>query len=213
MEKRIADLRQDYQLQSLEEDQVSADPLIQFKKWWDEVLESQVVEANAMTLATATKMGKPSARIVLLKGLSESGFIFFTNYESHKGIEMAENPQASLVFFWKEMERQVRVEGQVEKVGASESDEYFKSRPEGSKIGAWASPQSKVIPSRDVLEKNVMDTSEKFAGKEIERPDHWGGYILKPKLIEFWQGRPSRLHDRIQYTSVTGGWKIERLAP
>jgi pyridoxamine 5'-phosphate oxidase len=167
-----------------------------------------------MTLATAGKTGKPSARIVLLKGFTHEGFQFFTNYESHKGEELKQNPQACLVFFWKELERQVRIEGIVEKVSAAESDEYFNSRPAGSKIGAWASPQSKVIASREILEEKVSSVEKRFAGTEIERPGHWGGYILKPALIEFWQGRPSRLHDRILYTRIEKNkWKIERLAP
>lgn len=210
----IAAIRKDYKLQSLDEKEVLPDPISQFEKWWQDVLGSTIEEVNAMTLATATKNGKPSARIVLLKGFTKDGFIFFTNYESHKGSELLENPQASLVFFWKELERQVRIDGLAEKISAEESDEYFKSRPTGSKIGAWASPQSRVIGSREMIEANVLATEKKFIGGEIQRPPHWGGYIIKPVVIEFWQGRPSRLHDRIQYTKLENGtWKIERLAP
>jgi len=210
----IAAIRKDYKLQSLDEKDVQPDPIKQFEKWWQDVSESNIDEVNAMTLATATKTGRPSARIVLLKGFSNEGFVFFTNYESHKGKELLENPQASLVFFWKELERQVRIEGVVEKVSEVESDLYFMSRPEGSKIGAWASPQSTVIASREVIEARVAETGNKFAGTEIQRPAHWGGYIVKPSVIEFWQGRSNRLHDRILYTrSESGNWKIERLAP
>ena len=210
----IAAIRKDYKLQSLDEKDVQQDPIKQFEKWWQDVLGSTIEEVNAMTLATANKNGRPSARIVLLKGFTKDGFIFFTNYESHKGSELLENPQASLVFFWKELERQVRVEGIAEKISQEESDTYFNSRPEGSKIGAWASPQSKVIASRKIIEANVTATEKKFSGANIQRPQHWGGYIIKPSVIEFWQGRPSRLHDRIQYSKQENGtWKIERLAP
>ena len=210
----IAAIRKDYKLQSLDEKTIEQDPFKQFEKCWKEVLESNIDEPNAMTLATVGKNNKPSARIVLLKGFTNEGFLFFTNYESHKAEELKENPQACLVFFWKELERQVRVEGQVEKISAAESDEYFNSRPTGSKIGAWASPQSKIIASRELLEEKVISVEKKFANIEIQRPGYWGGYILKPALIEFWQGRPSRLHDRIQYTiTENGNWKIERLAP
>ena len=210
----IAAIRKDYKLQSLDEKDVQPDPMKQFEKWWQDVLGSTIEEVNAMTLATANKNGRPSARIVLLKGFAKDGFIFFTNYESHKGSELLENPQASLVFFWKELERQVRIEGMAEKISGKESDAYFSSRPEGSKIGAWASPQSKVIASREIIEANVTATEKKFTGAEIQRPPHWGGYIIKPAVIEFWQGRPSRLHDRIQYSKQeNGNWKIERLAP
>ncbi len=210
----IAAIRKDYKLQSLDEKDVQPDPMQQFEKWWQDVLGSTIEEVNAMTLATANKNGRPSARIVLLKGFIKDGFIFFTNYESHKGSELLENPQASLVFFWKELERQVRIEGMAEKISGKESDAYFSSRPEGSKIGAWASPQSKVIASREIIEANVTATEKKFTGAEIQRPPHWGGYIIKPSVIEFWQGRPSRLHDRIQYSKQeNGSWKIERLAP
>ena len=210
----IAAIRKDYKLQSLDEKDVHPDPMKQFEKWWQDVLGSTIEEVNAMTLATANKNGRPSARIVLLKGFTREGFIFFTNYESHKGSELLENPQASLVFFWKELERQVRIEGKAEKISGEESDIYFSSRPEGSKIGAWASPQSKVIASREIIETNVTATEKKFEGAEIQRPPHWGGYIIKPSVIEFWQGRPSRLHDRIQYSKPeNGNWKIERLAP
>ncbi len=210
----VADIRKDYKLQTLEESDVQPNALEQFHKWWNEALMSQIEEVNAMTLATSTAAGKPNARIVLLKGYDESGFVFFTNYHSRKGMELAENPFASLVFFWKELERQVRIEGGVEKTTAGESDLYFHSRPVESRIGAWASPQSKVIASRQVIEENLTELQNSFAGKSIERPPHWGGYIVRPALIEFWQGRPGRLHDRIQYTKERdGSWKTERLAP
>lgn len=210
----IAGIRKDYKLQSLDENDVFKDPFDQFEKWWQEVLASNIDEPNAMTLATAGKNGIPSARIVLLKGVENGGFIFYTNYESHKGIELRENPNACLVFFWKELERQVRIQGTVEKTSAASSDEYYYSRPEGSRIGAWASPQSSIIKSRSLLEENVAAVQKKFSGTVIARPDHWGGYVIKPFLMEFWQGRPSRLHDRIQYTrEAAGNWKIERLAP
>jgi pyridoxamine 5'-phosphate oxidase len=211
--KPIADIRKEYKLQTLSEDEVAADPFLQFDRWWQQALISNIDEVNAMTLATVNGDGNPSARIVLLKGVDEKGFVFFTNYNSHKGHDLGENPKAALVFFWKELERQVRVEGIVSKISEAESDAYFISRPEGSKIGAWASPQSSVIPSREVIEKNVAELQQQFAGRKIERPSHWGGYIVKPSLVEFWQGRQSRLHDRIQYTTVNGEWKIGRLAP
>ena len=214
MNNNIADIRREYRLQTLSETDVQANPIKQFHKWWNEALMSEIAEVNAMTLATATLAGKPSARIVLLKGYDESGFVFFTNYHSSKGLELAENPFASLVFFWNELERQVRIEGTVEKTTSNESDLYFHSRPVESRIGAWASPQSKVIASREVIEENVRELQKSFEGKEIDRPPHWGGYIVKPTLIEFWQGRPGRLHDRIQFTAQEDrSWKIERLAP
>ncbi len=209
----IADIRKEYSLKTLNEADVFADPMQQFEKWWQEAIESKIEEVNAMTLATATAEGKPSARIVLLKGIDRNGFVFFTNYHSHKGNQIEENPFVSLVFFWKELERQVRVEGSISKVTAEESDAYFSSRPEGSRIGAWASPQSRIIASREVMEENVTELEKSFANKEIDRPPHWGGYIVIPNLLEFWQGRNSRLHDRIQYTYKDAAWKIERLAP
>ena len=209
----IADIRKEYSLKTLNEANVFADPMQQFEKWWQEAIESKIEEVNAMTLATANAEGKPSARIVLLKGIDRKGFVFFTNYHSHKGNQIEENPFVSLVFFWKELERQVRVEGSISKVTAEESDAYFSSRPEGSRIGAWASPQSRVIASREVMEENVIELEKSFANKEIDRPPHWGGYIVMPNLFEFWQGRNSRLHDRIQYTYKDAAWKIERLAP
>ena len=210
----IADIRKDYSKKMLQETDVNANAIEQFKTWWGEALESDIDEVNAMTLATATAQGKPSARIVLLKGFDENGFIFFTNYHSHKAIQMEENPFVSLVFFWKELERQVRIEGTIRKIPADDSDVYFHSRPVESRVGAWASPQSKVIASRKVIEENVIELQKSFAGKEIDRPPHWGGYIVNPLLIEFWQGRSSRLHDRLQYTlTEEGQWMIERLAP
>ncbi|MEO6489218.1 MAG: pyridoxamine 5'-phosphate oxidase [Ferruginibacter sp.] len=214
MNSTISAIRKEYKLQELDEQNVLQDPVKQFEKWWQDVLNSNIDEVNAMTLATVGSAGTPSARIVLLKGIDEKGFLFFTNYESQKGKALKENPSACLVFFWKELERQVRVEGIVEKLPGEESDEYFNSRPEGSRIGAWASPQSQVIPSREILEENFVGLSMKFTGQNIERPPHWGGYILKPSMVEFWQGRPNRMHDRIQYTMVEGKtWKIQRLAP
>jgi pyridoxamine 5'-phosphate oxidase len=210
----IGDIRKDYQLKSLSESDTAADPLEQFQIWWEEALNAKIEELNAMTVATASCDGIPSARVVLLKGLSPKGFIFFTNYNSYKGQQLAENPRACLVFFWKEVERQVRITGLSEKLSDAENDEYFNSRPEGSRIGAWASPQSQVIESRAWLENNSIKFQKEFQDKPVQRPPHWGGYVVKPISIEFWQGRPSRLHDRIQYTLQDDGkWMIERLAP
>lgn len=225
MSNAIADIRKDYKLASLEEADVASNPIDQFTRWWNDAVASQIDEVNAMTLATVNAAGVPAARIVLLKGYNPEGFIFFTNYESDKGKNLAHNPNAALVFFWKELERQIRIEGTVQKVSAEESDRYFNSRPASSRIGAWASPQSAVIENRLVIEQNVERYSSIFANDSIERPDHWGGYIVKPISIEFWQGRSSRLHDRIRYkletstynaatdTKTDANWKIERLAP
>jgi len=209
----IADIRKDYKLKSLLEDDVLPNPIDQFSVWWKEAIDSKIEEVNAMTLATATTDGVPSARIVLLKGVSNEGFTFFTNYLSHKGSELAKNPKAALVFFWKELERQIRVEGTVEKVSEAESDAYFAVRPAKSRIGAWASPQSTPIASRSIIEENVQKYEAQFGEENIPRPPHWGGYIVKPVRVEFWQGRRSRLHDRILYTKLNGEWKKERLAP
>ncbi len=213
MKKEIADLRKDYRLQTLNEEDVATDAIEQFARWWNEAVASDIDEVNAMTLATITPDEMPSARIVLLKSYDERGFVFFTNYNSAKGKALAAHPKAALVFFWKELERQVRIQGSVEKVSDEESDEYFNSRPVGSRIGAWSSPQSEVIESRHILEDNVeMYTSEMKDG--IARPPHWGGYRVKPVAIEFWQGRSNRLHDRIQYINQNNGsWKTVRLAP
>lgn len=210
----IADIRRDYSLKTLLETEVADNPFLQFGDWWQQAVESEIDEVNAMTLATASLEGVPSARIVLLKGYDEKGFVFFTNYESAKGRELAENPKASLLFFWKELERQVRITGLVEKLSAAENDDYFLSRPTGSQIGAWASPQSHIIENRSWLERRVEELNEKFKTEQLTRPPHWGGYRVKPVIIEFWQGRSSRLHDRLQYTlQDDGSWKIERLAP
>ncbi len=210
----IADIRKEYQLKTFNESAANADAIVQFGQWWQEAISSAIDEVNALTLATVSNEGKPSARIVLLKGYDEKGFIFFTNYESHKGKELAANPNACMVFFWKELERQIRIEGVVEKISAQESDAYFFSRPIGSQIGAWASPQSQVIEHREIIEENVKKLVHQFGEAPIQRPAHWGGYRLKAQLIEFWQGRESRLHDRLQYQlSANGDWTIERLAP
>lgn len=210
----IADIRKDYKMHSLSEKEVANDPIAQFSLWWEEAQKAEILEVNAMTLATASVDGVPSARIVLLKDYDHRGFVFYTNYTSYKGKDLLENPRACLVFFWKELERQVRITGIVEKVSGSESDVYFNSRPEGSRIGAWASPQSTVIEGRDWLEQNEQQWAERFKSEPLKRPDHWGGYRVKPVTVEFWQGRPSRLHDRIQYNlEDNGAWKIERLAP
>jgi len=213
MNKNIADIRKEYSLHSLDENNVAPTPVEEFTQWWNEAVASEITEVNAMTLATATPDGKPSARIVLLKDYDEKGFVFFTNYNSSKGNQLEENSYAALVFFWKEIERQVRIEGVVEKTGAAENDAYFFSRPEGSRIGAWASPQSSVINNRSMLEENVVRYKEEFKNS-IPRPPHWGGYRVMPFKIEFWQGRRNRLHDRILYTKTPdGSWKVERLAP
>jgi pyridoxamine 5'-phosphate oxidase len=214
MHPSIADLRRDYSLQTLMENEAAPHPIDQFGTWWQQVLNSEIDEANAMTLATSSSDGVPSARIVLLKGFDKRGFVFFTNYNSYKGLQLVENPKASLVFFWKELERQVRILGLVRKLDESESDAYFSSRPMGSQIGAWASPQSQVITDRHWLDHHFLEVADSLQGKDIGRPPHWGGYLVQPVVIEFWQGRPSRLHDRLQYTlEDTGNWKIERLAP
>jgi pyridoxamine 5'-phosphate oxidase len=214
MIKNIADIRRDYSHKSLSEKDVDADAVKQFGKWWEEAIHSKIDEVNAMTVATATADGLPSARVILLKGFNEKGFVFFTNYESYKGQQLAENPKACLVFFWKELERQVRITGIVVKISSQESDEYFHSRPESSRIGAWTSPQSRVIENRHWLDEKFNKLVNEMEGTDIKRPPYWGGYLVKPVVIEFWQGRPSRLHDRIQYTlEENGQWKIERLAP
>jgi pyridoxamine 5'-phosphate oxidase len=209
----IADIRKDYKLRSLSELDVAANPINQFTIWWNEAVASNIDEVNAMTLATADASGRPSARIVLLKGMSINGFEFFTNYESNKGKEMAANNKVALVFFWKELERQIRIEGTVSKLSEVESDTYFFSRPAESRIGAWSSPQSKIIENREILDENVLQIRATFEGNEITRPPFWGGYIVKPACIEFWQGRSSRLHDRIAYFLENDSWTIKRLAP
>ena len=208
-----ADLRRDYARAGLTEADAAADPLAQFARWFDEALAAGLPEPNAMTLATATPDGRPSARVVLLKGFDERGFVFFTNRHSRKGRELAANPYAALAFFWPELERQVRVEGAVAPTGDEESDAYFASRPLASRLGAWASSQSEVIAGREVLDRAVEELAARFGG-EVPRPPHWGGYRLSPEAVEFWQGRPSRLHDRLRYARrPDGGWRRERLAP
>lgn len=214
MQQDIASIRKVYSQMTLTEDTIDSDPLMQFAKWWKEATASEIDEVNAMTLATASADGMPSARVVLLKGYSQEGFTFFTNYDSFKGRQLVENPRACLVFFWKELERQVRITGVVHKTSARESDEYFKSRPRGSQLGASTSPQSSVIESREWLEERYDELEKENPGITIPRPVHWGGFVVRPVIIEFWQGRPSRLHDRIEYSlQENGEWKIARLAP
>jgi pyridoxamine 5'-phosphate oxidase len=210
----ISDIRKDYMMHTLEQGDVAPNPLNQFTRWWEDALKSEIDEINAFTLATSSAEAKPSARVVLLKDYDEKGFVFYTNYTSNKGHQLSQNPEVAMVFFWKELERQVRIEGIAEKVTPEESDVYFNTRPAGSRIGAWASPQSKAIESRTVIEDNAKKYEKLFAEQPIPRPPHWGGYRVKPTMFEFWQGRPSRLHDRIQYClEKDGSWTIERLAP
>jgi pyridoxamine 5'-phosphate oxidase len=210
----IDERRKDYQRFTLSEEDVDPDPIGQFRAWFDEAALSDVPEVNAMALATATPDGRPSVRIVFLRGFDERGFCFFTNYESRKARELEANLRAALVMFWHDLERQVRIEGRVERVADEESDRYFHGRPAGSRIGAWSSPQSRVISSRDALEALYGEVESRYADRPIPRPANWGGYRVIPDAIEFWQGRPNRLHDRLLYSRrPDGGWTIERLAP
>jgi pyridoxamine 5'-phosphate oxidase len=208
-----ADLRRDYAMASLDVADVHPDPLEQFRKWFGEAQAAAIREPNAMTLATATIEGRPSSRVVLLKSMDQRGFGFFTDYRSRKARELLANPLAALSFAWLELERQVRIEGMVSRMERDETEAYFRSRPLGSRHGAWASIQSSVIPSRDWLESAVYEVGARHPDGEVPLPPHWGGFILTPTLYEFWQGRASRLHDRVQYRKVDGSWVIERLAP
>ncbi|MFN8666238.1 MAG: pyridoxamine 5'-phosphate oxidase [Gemmatimonadaceae bacterium] len=209
----LADLRREYTLASLDLPDVDADPVAQFTRWFDEARRAEVLEPNAMTLATADATGRPAARVVLLKEVTPRGFVFFTDYRSRKGQELGTNPQAALCFFWKELERQVRIAGTVERITAEESAAYFTSRPLGSRIGAWASVQSAVIPGRDWLEAEVERVGTAYPDGDVPLPPHWGGFRVIPDEFEFWQGRESRLHDRVRYTPNGESWRIERLSP
>jgi len=209
----LAALRRDYALSSLTEQDVDPDPIRQFERWFADAASARVQEPNAMTLATASRDGVPSARIVLLKGVDAGGFVFYTDYRSRKGAELTENPLAALTFLWKEIERQVRISGAVSRVSAAESEAYFRTRPPGSRLGAWASQQSSVIPSRAELEERLREVSLRFSDGDVPLPPHWGGFRVVPDEIEFWQGRPDRLHDRLLYQREESRWKISRLSP
>lgn len=214
MDNAIAAIRREYMQHSLNVKDVQAEPIQQFQQWFEEAIRTEVPESNAMTLSTVSAEGRPAARIVLLKGVEQGAFVFYTNYQSRKGREIEAHPYVALTFFWQVLERQIRVEGVVSKISEERSIAYFHSRPRNSQIGAWASPQSQPVPDRSVLEERQREFTQKFEGKTVPKPAHWGGYAVKPLTVEFWQGRPSRLHDRILYTlQKDGQWIIERLAP
>lgn len=213
MYTQFNDFRKEYKADPLREEEMMQDPILQFNRWMTDAVESGIPEPNAMVLATATPDGKPSARTVLLKEVNEEGFVFFTNYESRKGRELTANPFAAIVFDWHEIERQIRIEGQVEKLSPEESDAYFDSRPRLSKLGTLASPQSNLLKDRSELDERFLQFAKKFQGKPIPRPQNWGGFLVRPTLIEFWQGRPNRLHDRLAYFKTESGWIMRRLAP
>jgi pyridoxamine 5'-phosphate oxidase len=209
----IADLRREYARARLDERDVAPDPLVQFQQWFDDARRAELPEPNAMTLATATPDGVPSARVVLLKAADPQGFTFFTDYRSQKGRELEANPRAALVFYWGELERQVRITGTVRRLPREESEAYFRTRPRESRLGAWSSHQSASLPDRDTLEARFREASARYPGDEVPTPPYWGGYILRPDTLEFWQGREGRLHDRVRYRREAGGWRIERLSP
>jgi pyridoxamine 5'-phosphate oxidase len=210
----LADLRRDYTKGGLRRAYLDLDPMVQFNKWFEQALTAEMLEPSAITLATADGAGRPSARIVLLKEADERGFTFFTNYESRKGRELAENSHAAMVIYWAELEREVCIAGEVTKTSRAESEKYFAMRPRGSQLGAWVSRQSSVVPDRGFLEKRLLEVDAQFDGRDVEAPPYWGGYVLTPSRIEFWQGRPNRLHDRFQYSrQADGSWRIDRLSP
>jgi pyridoxamine 5'-phosphate oxidase len=210
----VARLRQEYTRAGLKESDADPNPIEQFRRWFDDALAADLHEPNAMTMATATPEARPSARIVLLKGLDERGFVFYTNYEGRKSGELETNPYAALVFYWGELERQVRIEGRVSRVSEEESDAYFEGRPRGSQLGAWVSEQSRLVEDRGALEERLREIEAEYEGREVPRPPFWGGYRVEPETIEFWQGRENRLHDRLRYRrSDDGGWRRERLQP
>jgi pyridoxamine 5'-phosphate oxidase len=205
--------RREYEAPGLELSDLAGDPIEQFRRWFEDAREAAVIEPEAMVLATADAQGRPSARYVLMRGLDERGFAFFTNYESAKARDLAVNPEVALTFGWLEIHRQVRIAGTAEPLPAAESDAYFNSRPRGARIGAVASPQSSVLAGRDELERLVAEAEERFPGEQVPRPESWGGYLVRPRAVEFWQGRPNRLHDRLRYSREDDGWVVERLAP